>query len=460
MLEHDLAEDHAVGVLLGRDAGVVRVGKLAEVIERAAHIDFLFERHIEQRQIDRAAAAVAGMLGNITLREQHVLVKLRIEEFLHPRIVGVERPVHKVRDRHLRAIRVENLQPVAHREQLVADLLERGGGFLGEERQRLLIAVDPVADEVVGRIIADLQNRIRHGFRKQHKVRAVVRKHDGLRLMRGLPVGQRGFERLVRGRFALGHAVAVDRGPVVFHRDRDPVELVAQRKHLVRLGFIAVLALEVVAAEHEGQAAVGVAACGILGHAAVAGAVAERQNRLYADLLRDHRDLVHFQILDEEVAAEDQLVIVVEHVGEAVLAVLVPRHNRFIRADDLSHRQAERGIVRNAAHDQTIRAADDVNGEVVRLEVFHDLQHRLIPALAAQHPVVARHRELLEVLNIGVELVERHARKRGRDALAVIDLEALEGGAGEVLLDDLHRGFALKVARLVDVIRVLQYAMH
>ena len=46
-----------------------RMAHFAKEIKRAAHIDILLLCHIKQRQVYRAATAVAGMLRDIVLRD-------------------------------------------------------------------------------------------------------------------------------------------------------------------------------------------------------------------------------------------------------------------------------------------------------------------------------------------------------------------------------------------------------
>ncbi len=178
--EHDFAQKHAVGVLLVGYAGIVGVAQLAEKVERAAHIQLVLGGHVKERQVDRAAAAVAGMLGDLALREQNVLLEIGIEVFLHPRILGVERPVHEVRDRLLRTVGVVYLEAVAFRHEFVAGGFERGGGFFREHCQRLLVAVYAVADEVIGRIVPDLKYRVGDGVAEQNEIRRVVREYSSL----------------------------------------------------------------------------------------------------------------------------------------------------------------------------------------------------------------------------------------------------------------------------------------
>ena len=75
--DHDALQEHPVGVLFFGDAPMIRVGHLAEEIEGAAHIQLLARLHVQQRQVDGAAPAVTGKLGDITLDKQLLLFQLR-----------------------------------------------------------------------------------------------------------------------------------------------------------------------------------------------------------------------------------------------------------------------------------------------------------------------------------------------------------------------------------------------
>ena len=161
-------------------------------------------------------------------------------------------------------------------------------------------------------------------------------------------------------RLLFGDAVSVDGGPVIFHGNGDPVKFFTQREHLVRLFHIAVLALRIIAAEHEGQALIRIAAGRIFRHAGIAGAVAEGQNRLIADFLGDHTDLVHFEVLDDKFTAENQLVIIVKNIIQTVYISLVFGDQRLIGTDDLPVGDMQRGIINDAANDETVGTADNV----------------------------------------------------------------------------------------------------
>ena len=156
VVRHELLKPHAVFMLLGRDFAAVRMGTLAEIVEGASHIEFLAGGHIEQREIDRAAAAVAGFARDVAQTEQILLFEIGIEKRLHPLVEILNAPEDKVTHGPRGAIGVEHLEAIAHDVGLIADRLKGAGGVLREQGDRFLIAVDAVADEVIGGVIANL----------------------------------------------------------------------------------------------------------------------------------------------------------------------------------------------------------------------------------------------------------------------------------------------------------------
>ena len=65
--KHGTAQEHTVLILLLCDTAKVGMRHLAEAVERTAHVELLAGRHIQQGKIDRTAAAVGGLLGDIAL---------------------------------------------------------------------------------------------------------------------------------------------------------------------------------------------------------------------------------------------------------------------------------------------------------------------------------------------------------------------------------------------------------
>ena len=173
--------------------------------------------------------------------------------------------------------------------------------------------------------------------------------------------------------FFLCYTIAVDGGPVVRHGNGNPAKLITEAVHLVGLHFTAVFTDGIIAAEHEGETLIGIVAGDIHCHAGIICAGAEGENRLNADLLGDHGDFVHLEILDQEITAEDQLVVFVVHIIRTVGISLVRGHQGFVGTDDLTFGDIKRGITGDPAHNEAVSAADNIYGEVVGQEVICDL---------------------------------------------------------------------------------------
>ena len=194
----------------------------------------------------------------------------------------------------------------------------------------------------------------------------------------------------------------------------------------------------------------------IFRHAGIAGAVAKGQDRLFADFLGDHGDLVHLEILDDKFTAEDQLVIIIKNIVQTVHISLIFGDQGLIGTDDLPVGDMQRGIINDAANDETVGTADNVYGKVIGLQIVHDLQHGLVPAAPSGHAVIAGHGEFLELLDIAVELCRGHTGEGRGDAFSVVDFQAGEGFAGFILGDDLLGCFLFEIRSLVDIIGIFQ----
>ena len=173
--------------------------------------------------------------------------------------------------------------------------------------------------------------------------------------------------------FFLCHTIAVDGGPVVRHGNGNPTKLITEAVHFVGLHFTAVFTDGIIAAEHEGETLIGIVAGDIHCHAGIICAGAEGENRLNADLLDDHDDFVHLEVLDQKIIAEDQSVIFVVHIIRTVGISLVRSHQGFIGTYDLMFRNIKRGITGDLKNNEAVSAADNIYGEVVGLEVICDL---------------------------------------------------------------------------------------
>ena len=166
---HGAAQQHAVGILRFGDAGIPRMAELSKEIKGPAHIQIGSGFHIKKRQIHRAAPAMVGARGDIALRNNLSLFQGGIEESLHPGIGLILRPAHKMLHSHLGTIGIIDFQAISLADHFIADLLQRGSRFAGEQRNRLFIAIDPVADEIEGGIVADFQDHVGNGFAEDHK---------------------------------------------------------------------------------------------------------------------------------------------------------------------------------------------------------------------------------------------------------------------------------------------------
>ena len=113
---------------------------------------------------------MAGFLSDIILLEKDGFVQVGVEIFLHPCVLDIGRPTDEMVHCHLRAIGVVNLQPVAHLDNVVADSLEAVGGSFCEKGGRLEISVDPVSHEIIGSVVTDLQDSVRHHVHDIHEL--------------------------------------------------------------------------------------------------------------------------------------------------------------------------------------------------------------------------------------------------------------------------------------------------
>ena len=113
MTQHSVAQDEAVGFLLGGDFLVVGVREFTEIVEHAAHIHLLARADVYQREIDSGAAAMPRAGADIALVEEYGLVHLGVERCLGQRVAQLLRPADEVVDRRLRAVGVVNLDAIA-----------------------------------------------------------------------------------------------------------------------------------------------------------------------------------------------------------------------------------------------------------------------------------------------------------------------------------------------------------
>ena len=198
VVEHGLAQQHAVGKLHGGDAAArrrlavvagvfARLGIAAEVgmalgtepVEGAAHVELFLGLHIEEGEVNGASARVAALGHDVLLVEEYTLVEVGIEVGLHQRVGDVLGPAHEVVNALLRTVGIVDFQAVALLSHVVAHLLQCCCGLLGKQGRGLLVAVDALAHEVVGAEVAYLQYGVGHGIGKGDELAAVVGGTEG-----------------------------------------------------------------------------------------------------------------------------------------------------------------------------------------------------------------------------------------------------------------------------------------
>ena len=68
-----------------------------------------------------------------------------------------------------RTVGIEHFKPIARHHHLLADSLEGPGSFQSEECTGLFIAVNPVSNKVICRVIADFLDDIWHIIGQQNE---------------------------------------------------------------------------------------------------------------------------------------------------------------------------------------------------------------------------------------------------------------------------------------------------
>ena len=74
----------------------------------------------------------------------------------------------------LRPVSIKDLQPVSPGQQIITDLPQCSSCLPGQERNGLLITIDPITDKIVGGVIPDFQDDIRHCIAEQHEIRRII----------------------------------------------------------------------------------------------------------------------------------------------------------------------------------------------------------------------------------------------------------------------------------------------
>ncbi len=114
-VHHGITERLAQCELLFGEVGIGRIRLFAEPIKGATHIHLPLSVHVEKRQIDSAAAAVARACANELQLKQTAFVHIGIEIFLHANIIDLFSPTNEVIDSCLRTICIEHFQSIAFR---------------------------------------------------------------------------------------------------------------------------------------------------------------------------------------------------------------------------------------------------------------------------------------------------------------------------------------------------------
>ena len=142
----------------------------------------------------------------------------------------------------------------------------------------------------------------------------------------------------------------------------------------------------------------------------------------------DGGNLVHLQVLGDEFAPVDHLVVGGKEVIKAVGVALTGAHDRSIRADDAIGGYAEHLLAEDAAQ-SPVGAADNVNGEVVGGEEVYQGLHGLVVGLAAGQIFKAVGLGLHILPGVLLKLVNGHALVGLGGELGVNGLYALGEGA-------------------------------
>ena len=128
--DHRALQNHPVSVLPNRNRPAAGMRNLAEPVIRASHIDFFSARHVEQRKVNHAAAAVARLFGDISSDKKLLFFEFRIKIRFHPDILVLDPPEHKMPYGAGRPVGIEYFQTVTLYDQFAADRLESAASFV------------------------------------------------------------------------------------------------------------------------------------------------------------------------------------------------------------------------------------------------------------------------------------------------------------------------------------------
>ena len=121
---------------------------------------------------------MAALLVDVFLLEEYALVEVGVEVGLHLRGLQVGGPSYEVVDALLRTVGIVDFQAVALLHHVVAHCPECLGGLPCEQGRGLLVAVDALSHEIVGAVVANLQDGIGHGVGQGDELAVVLRRAD------------------------------------------------------------------------------------------------------------------------------------------------------------------------------------------------------------------------------------------------------------------------------------------
>ena len=112
---------------------------------------------------------MSALVGDIYLWDEHVFLQVGVEIGFHLGIVLPADPLYEVIHSHLRAVGIEDFQPVAQFHHFLAHGLQTVRSLPGNQCDRFLIATDTLTHEVVGAEVADFQDGIGHHIGEVHE---------------------------------------------------------------------------------------------------------------------------------------------------------------------------------------------------------------------------------------------------------------------------------------------------
>ena len=111
---------------------------------------------------------------DIACPEQLLLFEFGVKVGLHADIGVLNAPKHELSYGGGGAVSVKYFQPVPLHDKLIAHRSKRTRSLGRQQCARLLVAVNPFADKVIGRVVAYLLNDIRDKFSQHHKPRRIL----------------------------------------------------------------------------------------------------------------------------------------------------------------------------------------------------------------------------------------------------------------------------------------------